>query len=172
MNSPFDGNFKVTQVFKGAAHDGLDLVGLDSDEVHATVTGEVIFAGWENPANHNQGFGQYVVVKSESDGLLYHYGHLKSYRVKVGDHVHCCDVLGVMGSTGYSTGPHLHYCIRTALAPGTFKDVCSISGIPNAEGIYNDGYAAKKAAASQAKIIDAILEIEGHKYSGTLTELI
>ena len=45
MNSPYCGRFQVTQQFKGSAHDGLDLVGLDSKEIHATVTGKVIYAG-------------------------------------------------------------------------------------------------------------------------------
>lgn len=46
MNSPYMGDFRVTQAFKGAQHDGLDLVGLDSKEIHATATGEVVFANW------------------------------------------------------------------------------------------------------------------------------
>ena len=172
MKSPFDGDFEVTQEYKGDNHDGLDLVGLDSPEVHATVTGDVVYAAWENPADKNQGFGQYVVIKSDADGLLYHYGHLKEIRCKVGDKVHCTDVIGIMGSTGHSTGPHTHYCVRRTLSCGSHVDVTAISGIPNKLGVYNDGYAAKKAAASAAKVIDAILEIEGHKYSGILTEYI
>ena len=36
MNSPYEGKFKITQTFKGATHDGLDLVGIDSKEIHAT----------------------------------------------------------------------------------------------------------------------------------------
>ena len=62
MNSPYEGKFKITQTFKGLAHDGLDLVGLDSKEIHATATGRIVKAGWENEANHAQGFGQYVVI--------------------------------------------------------------------------------------------------------------
>ena len=62
MNSPYEGRFQVTQQFKGSAHDGLDLVGLDSKDIHATVTGKVIYAGWENEANHKQGFGQFVCI--------------------------------------------------------------------------------------------------------------
>lgn len=171
MNSPFMGDFRVTQEFKGAAHDGLDLVGLESPEVHSTIDGEVVFADWENPDNHKQGFGQYVVIKS-ADGLLYHYAHLSEFRCKVGDKVRCTDVIGIMGTTGYSTGPHLHYAIRKTMSAGSYVDVCNISGIPNMLGVFNDGYKPKAAAASAAKVIDAILEIEGHKYSGTLTEYI
>ena len=171
MNSPYMGDFRVTQAFKGAAHDGLDLVGLDSKEIHATATGEIVFAGWENPSNHSQGFGQYVVIKSGQ--YYYHYGHLSQIFVKVGQNVKCTDVIGIEGSTGNSTGSHCHYCVRTSMSPGTYLDVCQISGIPNNEGkIYNDGYNPAQAhALSEAKVIDAILEIDGHKYSGMLTEI-
>lgn len=169
MNSPYMGKFQVTQEYKGAAHDGLDLVGLDSKEVHATVDGCIVFAGWENPDNARQGFGQYVVIRA-ADGLLYHYGHLSVIKVKQGDNVKCTDVIGIEGTTGYSTGPHCHYCIRKQLAPGTAVDVSEISGIPNKLGVYDDGFRPEIASAN--KVIDAIIEIEGHKYSGTLTEYI
>ena len=171
MNSPYMGDFRITQAFKGLEHDGLDLVGLDSKEIHATATGEVVFAGWENPANHSQGFGQYVVIKS--GGYYYHYGHLSQILVKAGQSVKCTDVIGIEGSTGNSTGSHCHYCIRTSMQRGTYVNVCSISGIPNNEGqIYNDGYQVTMSAAkSDAKVIEAILEIDGHKYSGILSEI-
>ena len=48
MNSPYMGRFTVTQAYS-SAHDGLDLVGLDSKQIHSTVNGTVIHAGWENP---------------------------------------------------------------------------------------------------------------------------
>lgn len=139
MNSPYCGKFKITQGFKGSAHDGLDLVGIDSKEIHATATGKIVFAGWENPSNQKQGFGQYVVILA--DGKYYHFGHLSEIKVKYGDQVKITDVIGVEGSTGYSTGSHCHYCIRTSMSPGTFLDVCALSGIPNNEGgTYDDGY--------------------------------
>lgn len=68
MNSPYMGNFKVTQEYKGATHDGLDLVGQDSKNIHSTVNGVVEFAGWENPGNHSQGFGQYVKIVDSATG--------------------------------------------------------------------------------------------------------
>ena len=140
MNSPYIGKFYVSQSFKGSAHDELDLVGIDSKEIHATADGEVVFAGWENPSNHTQGFEQYVVIR-DSKGRMFHYGHLSEIRCRVGDTVKCTDVIGIEGSTGNSTGSHCHYCVRTSLAAGTFLDVCAISGIPNVEGgTYDDGY--------------------------------
>ena len=139
MNSPYCGKFQVTQQFKGSAHDGLDLVGLDSKEIHATIDGKVIYAGWENEANHRQGFGQFVCILG-TDGKYYYYGHMSQIKTSTGSHVHCTDVIGIEGDTGHSFGSHCHYCVRPILAAGRFLDVCAISGIPNALGIYDDGY--------------------------------
>lgn len=150
MNSPYCGKFKITQGFKGAQHDGLDLVGIDSKEIHATATGKIVFAGWENPSNQKQGFGQYVVILA--DGKYYHFGHLSEIKVKYGQQVKITDVIGIEGSTGYSTGSHCHYCIRTSMSPGTFLDVCTLSGIPNNEGgTYDDGYRPGQQTAAPAK---------------------
>ena len=138
MNSPYEGKFKVTQT-QHSSHDGLDLVGIDSKEIHATVNGVVQYAGWENPNNHKQGFGQYVCIKGD-DGKYYYYGHLSEILVKTGERVKCTQVIGIEGSTGYSTGSHCHYCIRPQFAAGNAYSTPSISGIPNALGIYDDGY--------------------------------
>lgn len=165
MNSPYMGRFKVSQAYKGAAHDGLDLVGIDSKEIHATTTGEVVFAGWENPHNVYQGFGQYVVILA--DGRYYHYGHLSEIMVSVGQQVRCTDVIGIEGSTGSSTGSHCHYCVRTSMSPGTALDVCAISGIPNDEwGIYDDGYRPQAQAqattpAPDIRALQLALNTEG-----------
>lgn len=169
MNSPYTGKFRITQTFKGSAHDGLDLVGIDSKEIHATATGDVVYAGWENAANHSQGFGQYVVIRS--DGKYYHYGHLSSIRCKVGDKVKITDVIGIEGSTGNSTGSHCHYCIRTSLSPGTFLDVCALSGIPNVQGgVYDDGYRPGQKPAAK-KTVKVTVEYDDHKFSGLLEEI-
>lgn len=144
MNSPYNGRFQVTQQFKGADHDGLDLVGLDSKEIHATVSGSVRYAGWENSSNHKQGFGQYVCIKSDTDGYYYYFGHMSALKVKTGDTVKVGKVIGIEGDTGYSFGSHCHYCVRKKFARGNFLDVCEISGIPNKLGVYNDGYVEKQ----------------------------
>ena len=46
MNSPYKGKFRVSQEFKGSAHDGLDLVGVSSKNIYSTIDGVVEFAGW------------------------------------------------------------------------------------------------------------------------------
>ena len=173
MNSPYMGKFRITQGFKGATHDGLDLVGIDSKEIHATVNGTVQYAGWENSNNHSQGFGQYVCIKGV-DNRYYYYGHLSVIKVKTGQSVKVTDVIGIEGSTGYSTGSHCHYCIRPKYQAGCYLDVCAISGIPNIEGgVYDDGYRPSNQVSQSdktKKTVEAIIEIEGHKYSGLLEE--
>lgn len=152
MNSPYMGKFQVTQEFKGADHDGLDLVGLHDKEVHSTVNGTVRYAGWENSNNHKQGFGQYVCVRSDADGNYYYFGHLSELKVKTGDKVKITDVVGIEGDTGYSFGSHCHYCVRKNYAKGNFLNVSEISGIPNRLGTYDDGYLNKISKPAEKKL--------------------
>lgn len=160
MNSPYCGKFKVSQGFRPPAnptHDGIDLVGIDSKEIHATVSGTVHYAGWENENNKFQGFGQYVCIKG-TDGLFYYYGHMSQLKVSNGQSVKCTDVIGIEGSTGHSTGSHCHYEVRGAFYKGAkVYNVCEKSGIPNVEGgIYDDGYRPGAAPARKEPDIKAV----------------
>lgn len=174
MNSPYMGKFYISQGFTLGKHDGLDLVGQDSKEIHATVSGIVHHAGWENAADHSQGFGLFVCIKS-SDGRYYYYGHMSEVKCKVGQQVKCTDVIGIEGSTGKSTGSHCHYEIRTSFtknSPANVVNVCTVSGIPNNPGgTYDDGYRPGTTAPTPAKSTKQVtLTIDDHTYSGLLTE--
>lgn len=155
MNSPYYKRFRISQAYKGSAHDGLDLVGIDSKEIHSTVNGTVVYAGWENVNNHSQGFGQYVKIKQDNSDRYFYFGHLSQIKVKIGDHIKTTQVIGIEGSTGYSTGSHCHYCCRRNGVKGNHLNINEISGIPNVEGgVYDDGYRvneAKPQAQSTAK---------------------
>lgn len=131
--SPYKGKFKISQTFKGTTHQGLDLVGIDSKNLYATVTGKVEIAGNNDP----NGFGIYVRILA-SDGCRYYYGHMSSVAVKVGDIVTVGQFIGIEGSTGHSTGSHCHYEVRTNSSKSSFADINKISGIPNELGIYED----------------------------------
>lgn len=131
---PFNGNYTVTQEFKGpSVHDGLDLVALVDKSVHCVVEGTVVYAGWENPSNHAQGFGQYVAVRTAGNNIWY-YGHLSSISVGLGAKVSTGHVLGIMGNTGHSTGPHLHICVRPNGVKANALNVANILGIKNCLG--------------------------------------
>ena len=64
MKGPYKGKFKVTQEFKGSAHDGLDLVGLTDKKIYSTVNGTVERAGWENSQNKKQARSLHVAYSS------------------------------------------------------------------------------------------------------------
>ncbi|MBF6596314.1 MAG: peptidoglycan DD-metalloendopeptidase family protein [Thermaceae bacterium] len=85
-------------------HNGLDFPAPYGTPIHVTGSGEVVSAGWNGP------FGQAVIV-DHGYGYKTLYGHMSQILVKVGDHVERGDVLGLVGSTGRSTGPHVHYTV-------------------------------------------------------------
>lgn len=142
MNAPYKGTFKVTQEYKGTAHDGMDLVGIDSKNIYSTISGTVSWAGWENPYNHNQGFGQYVSIVKDYSNEKYYFGHLSKILVHDGEHVQKGQLIGVEGSTGRSTGSHCHYCCREDGNRNKSKAIYSMIGIPNKLGTYSQSTTA------------------------------
>ena len=85
----------------GSFHEGIDL-GIPADvKAPAAADGTVTFAGWAG------GYGNYIVVEM-ADGTSFAYGHLKDIWVNVGDKVKKGDIIGLVGSTGTSTGDHMH----------------------------------------------------------------
>ena len=88
-----------------AMHTGLDFRASTGDPVRATANGKVASSGWAG------GYGRMVEV-DHGNGLSTRYGHLSEINVKVGDTVKIGQVIGAVGSTGRSTGPHLHYETR------------------------------------------------------------
>jgi murein DD-endopeptidase MepM/ murein hydrolase activator NlpD len=92
-------------VGRPALHTGIDFRGDIGEAVRATGTGTVIGAGWSG------GYGRMVEI-DHGNGLTTRYGHLSEIVVQVGQTVKIGHVVGRMGSTGRSTGPHLHYETR------------------------------------------------------------
>src|ERR1700728_3155826 len=88
-----------------AMHTGLDFRAATGDPVRATANGKVASAGWAG------GYGRMVEI-DHGNGLSTRYGHLLEIGVKVGDPIKIGQVIGAVGSTGRSTGPHLHYETR------------------------------------------------------------
>ncbi len=86
-------------------HKGLDMPGHIGMEVVAPADGVIIWTGWRG------GYGQTVVI-DHGYGLQTHFAHLSAYLVEPGNHVRRGDPVARMGSTGKSTGPHLHYEVR------------------------------------------------------------
>ena len=86
-------------------HSGQDIEAAPGDPVVAGASGKVAFVGWQN------GYGQLVVI-DHGGGLTTRYGHLSHIDVEAGQTVERSQFIGRVGSTGRSTGPHLHYEIR------------------------------------------------------------
>lgn len=86
-------------------HEGLDFASDIGTPVYATARGRVVKAGWES------GYGNMVEIDHGYDYVT-RYAHLSKFSVKAGDTVGRGDVVGAVGNTGKSTGPHLHYEVR------------------------------------------------------------
>ncbi|KHL25149.1 hypothetical protein PK98_12980 [Croceibacterium mercuriale] len=88
-----------------ALHAGLDFAAPQGSPVLATANGRVSFVGTKG------GYGRTVEI-THGNGLMTRYGHLSGWKAKVGDRVAAGDQVGMLGSTGRSTGPHLHFEVR------------------------------------------------------------
>jgi murein DD-endopeptidase MepM/ murein hydrolase activator NlpD len=83
-------------------HTGLDITASPGDPVRATADGIVSFSGWS-------GGSGYLVMLEHGHGFSTFYAHNRLNTVKIGDKVKRGDIIGYLGSTGSSTGPHVHY---------------------------------------------------------------
>jgi murein DD-endopeptidase MepM/ murein hydrolase activator NlpD len=89
-----------------AMHPGIDLAGSYGTPIYATADGTVLRAGW-----NSGGYGNMVEL-DHGRGIVTRYGHMSAVLVHAGDHVTRGEQIGRMGSTGRSTGNHLHYEVR------------------------------------------------------------
>jgi murein DD-endopeptidase MepM/ murein hydrolase activator NlpD len=89
----------------GRLHEGLDLGAAYGAPIAAAAAGVVIYAGWES------GYGNLTVI-DHGGGLATAYGHQSRIAVSVGQSVSQGEIIGYVGSTGHSTGPHLHFEVR------------------------------------------------------------
>ncbi len=103
LSSPF--GWRNISVNGNRFHGGVDFAASPGTRVVAARSGRVARAGW-------WGTYGYVVVLDHGDGSETRYAHLSGFHVAAGDVVRQGDLLGSVGSTGASTGPHLHFEIR------------------------------------------------------------
>jgi len=93
-----------------ASHPGVDITGRMGDPIWAAKAGRVIFAGWRG------GYGNAVVIQ-HSGNITTLYAHMSALKIKSGDVVEAGEVIGLTGTTGFSTGPHLHFEVRVNGVP-------------------------------------------------------
>jgi murein DD-endopeptidase MepM/ murein hydrolase activator NlpD len=125
LRKPLAGQLLMTSPFgvridpfnrEPSMHPGIDFRADVGQPIYATAAGKVTHAGWDG------GYGKMVQI-DHGEGLVTRYGHMSQVDVAVGQHVHAGQVIGHVGSTGRSTGPHLHYEIRVngeAINPAKF----------------------------------------------------
>lgn len=134
-NIPLTGEFKVTCEYKRKGnwaagwHTGIDLVG--QEQIYGSCDGTVTRIGYD------KSYGNFIVIKAP-DGKFHWFCHLSKITCTVGQKIGRTTKIGIMGSTGNSTGKHLHYEIRNS--SNKYADVSNPAeymGIPNKVGTYN-----------------------------------
>lgn len=104
ITSPF--GYRTHPIFGTVIyHSGIDIGVVSGTAVPAADSGTVIYSGWA------EGYGYFVMI-DHGDGIVSCYGHNEELLVQEGDKVSKGDVISLSGSTGYSTGPHLHFEVR------------------------------------------------------------
>jgi len=101
-NDPFTGTYQP--------HNGMDIAAPRGTSVYATADGIVKFAGYQTK------LGRTIII-DHGNGIRTYYGHLNMIKVAKGQKINRHDLIGQVGSSGYSTGPHLHYEIRIGQSP-------------------------------------------------------
>ena len=102
---------KITSLYgwrRGRHHDGIDIAARMGKPIVAAANGTVIYSGWRS------GYGRMVVVQ-HNRWLKTIYGHTSRNYVRRGEKVTQGQVIALVGSTGRSTGPHLHFEVRNTL---------------------------------------------------------
>lgn len=114
LSKPTEGGY-ISSLFgeirKSSVHKGIDIAKDLGANVNASLEGKVIQAGY-----NNGGYGNLIVLEHNNNMKTY-YAHLSNIYVNVGDTVTQGDIIGAIGSTGNSTGPHLHFELRVNNEP-------------------------------------------------------
>ena len=114
LSNPSKGGYLSSyfgEVRAKSVHKGIDIAKNLGDSVNAALGGTVINAGY-----NNGGYGNLIIIQHGNNMKTY-YAHLSEIYVNVGDVVNQDDIIGAIGSTGNSTGPHLHFEFRVDNQP-------------------------------------------------------
>ncbi len=133
---PLTGGFRVTCEYKKKGnwacgwHTGIDLVG--NEKIYSSCNGEVVRTGYD------KSYGNFIVIKDSISGKYHWFCHLFKLFIGKGKKVTTTSIIGIMGSTGNSTGKHLHFEIRNASNQyADNSNPAEYMGIPNKIGTYD-----------------------------------
>ena len=138
----------------GVPHNGIDLVG-DGDKRIRAVTGGYVLQSRivYDESNPTSEWGNYISIKGD-DGYVYYYCHLSARWVEPGEYVEAGQIIGTEGSTGRSTGSHLHFEVRKDVV-GAAVDPAEALGIPNVNGTYTEKEEAVVEEEKKSKRTDS-----------------
>ena len=106
---PVTGNitsrFGANESIRDHTHKGMDIAAPNGTSIKAAADGTVTFSGWMG------GYGNLIII-SHGNGIQTYYGHCSKLYASIGEEIKAGDVIAAVGSTGYSTGNHLHFEIR------------------------------------------------------------
>jgi murein DD-endopeptidase MepM/ murein hydrolase activator NlpD len=138
-------------------HAGTDLDAPQGATVYASASGLVVYAGLQG------GYGKHVVI-DHGDAVRTHYSHLSTIMVEPGQIIDEGDAVGLSGSTGRSTGPHLHFAVTNA--DGEFLDPVAVLDVPftviaeqvkssGSKRLKDDGIKLRLGAGDTIEIVEA-----------------
>jgi hypothetical protein len=122
LENPLSTPFGTKRIINGVAvsiHRGLDITGAEGEQIHASNTGRVVLT-------EELFFGGNTVILDHGQGVYTVYMHMSGFNVSPGDLVSKNDVLGFVGSTGRSNGPHLHFGVKVS---GINTNPLSLAGL-------------------------------------------
>lgn len=137
----------VTGQITNYCHNGLDLAAPVGTPIVAADSGTVAFSGW-----HTGGYGNLIILR-HSNGLYSLYGHNESLKVSQGQQVTAGQTVALMGSTGHSSGPHLHWTVFNAEG-----DSQPVNHLPDKWGVKSYGKGAYPADCSRRTNVIALVK--------------
>lgn len=113
---------KTQAIYNGKGHNGIDMGAPIGTPLKASASGVVVGAGDTDPVCYKASYGKWIMI-DHNNGLSTIYGHLSLIKVSPGQKVNVGEIIGYTGSSGYSTGPHLHFTVAAsqAVKVGTLK---------------------------------------------------
>lgn len=161
ITQPFGVNPQVYKAFGAPGHTGIDLGGQEGvTKIYAVAPGKVSKVGTQ--AQFSRDFGNHVYIQ-HANGYTTIYGHMHTLLVKQGDNVVAGTPVGTLGNTGFSSGPHLHFELRSPRAnapwPRNIIDptpyLMPLMGFNRPAGPYKDGWVIEWAVTVQGDLAQA-----------------